>query len=430
MGNIGGSRAKDKDQDRTCHQFYDRLLLASPGQLLYTCSYTKWVRGKRSVCGFTDRVDYSATRESFRRTGILVKPDTLEGRCLSVTVKSHTELVVSEKLLSWSETFKVPKVLVPDVDDPHWLQQVHHNRTRKECNVVGYHDGVAVVQVNCDRHYSIAKFYILDLVHCTCLGHFLIMYHTRRWYECYISPNKRRIFLRPDHLTRIMVLPDNYIIQNVQIYSSENSDLSVEIVPPMLRTYAVTFNQKLGDDYTIVASHTDIEIRTVTDWSVVRQVSNLNLSANIQQVRSSPLGDFLAIRCIHPIHSREFSTNCIVVLNFPKLEIVVKVDVRGCYWPVSEVVNLQVFPRFAPSETCIAVMKNCSYKRKILVYKLPNVMQSLQSLCRRTLLQLVKMDEFVKLPLPNKLQDYLQFREKKIAPRSDIFNTHDIVTRL
>ncbi|XP_041371697.1 uncharacterized protein LOC121385196 [Gigantopelta aegis] len=429
MGNIGGSRLKDKDRDKTCFQFYDRLLLATPGQLMYSCSYTKWVRSKRSVCGFTDKVDYTSTRETYRRTGILVKPDTLEGRFFSVTMKSHSEMVISEKLSSWVELFKIPKVPVPDVDDPHWLQQVHHNRTRKECNVVGYRGGIAVVQVNCDRHYSIAKFYILDLTNCACLGHFLIMYHTRRWYECYISPNKLRICLRPDHLTRIMVLPDNYIIQNLHIYPSENFNISVEIVPPMLRTYAITFNQKLGDDFAIVASNTDIEVRNVSDWLVVRQVSNLNLSANIQQVRSSPLGDFLAVRCIHPIHSREFSTNCIAVLSFPKLEIVMKVDVRGCYWPVSEVVNLQVFPRFAPSETCIAVMKNSSYKRKVFVYKLPSVMQSLQSFCRRTLLQLVKMDEFVKLPLPNKLQDYLQFREK-IAHRCEVRNTHDMVTRL
>lgn len=82
-------------------------------------------------------------------------------------------------------------------------------------------------------------------------------------------------------------------------------------------------------------------------------------------------------------------------------------DVRGCYWPVSEVVNLQVFPHFSPSEATIAVMKNCSYSRKVMTYKLPICRFNLQYLCRRAILHLVSYREINKLPLPANIVNFL-----------------------
>ena len=55
-----------------------------------------------------------------------------------------------------------------------------------------------------------------------------------------------------------------------------------------------------------------------------------------------------------------------------------QVEVRGAYWPVSEFINLQVFPRFSISESCLAVMKQRNCGRKVFVYKLPNELRPLQ----------------------------------------------------
>ncbi|XP_067687616.1 uncharacterized protein [Haliotis asinina] len=414
MGNLHlrGNYHGNKDEDKCSADFHKRILSAKSGQLLHTCSFGKWIRHHRKICGFTGKTDFSTLREAHRRSGILVKPDTTEGRYFSVSWKSKSEIVILEKLAWWVGSVKVPRIPVPDMEDPNWFRHAQHNRTRKECSVVGYRNGLAVVQINCDRHFSIAKFYILDLYQKICVGHFVIMYHTRRWYECYISPNKRRIMLRPDHLTRVVVLPDSYVIQNLTLFVGPSESPVVEAVPPAFRIHAITYNAKLGDDYVILGADQDIEIRRLPDWAMQQYVPNLNISASIHQIRSSPTGDFIAVRCVHPIHSREYSTNFVAVLSYPKLDILMRVDVRGCYWPVSEVINLQVFPRFSPSETCIAVMRNCSYKRKVFVYKLPPVQSSLQHLCRRTILQIVPLKDTEKLPLPNKLLDYLHFREK------------------
>ncbi|XP_046331434.2 uncharacterized protein LOC124114746 [Haliotis rufescens] len=417
MGNLHlrGSYHSNKDEDKCSADFHKRILSAKSGQLLHTCSFGKWIRHRRKICGFTGKTDFSTLREAHRRSGILVKPDTTDGRYFAVSWKSKSEIVILEKLAWWVGSVKVPRVPVPDTEDPNWFRHAQHNRTRKECSVVGYRNGLAVVQINCDRHFTIAKFYILDLFQKTCVGHFVVMYHTRRWYECYISPNKRRIMLRPDHLTRVVVLPDSYVIQNLTLFVGPSESPVVAAIPPAFRTHALTYNTKLGDDFVILGADQDIEIRKLPDWSLEKHVPNLNISASIHQIRSSPTGDFIAIRYVHPIHSREYSTNFVAVLSYPKLDIVMRVDVRGCYWPVSEVINLQVFPRFSPSESCIAVMRNCSYKRKVFVYKLPPVQSSLQHLCRRTVLQLVPLKDTEKLPLPNKLLDYLQFREKTTA---------------
>ncbi|KAJ8306930.1 hypothetical protein KUTeg_015014, partial [Tegillarca granosa] len=223
-----------------------------------------------------------------------------------------------------------------------------------------------------------------------------------RWYECYISPNKKRIFLRPDSFTRVVALPDNYILENVTLHSSV-ANLKVDVIPPIFRAHVVTFNSLAGDDCIVMASGRDIEIRSVISWTVLRQSQNLDLPSSIQQIKSSPLGDFLAIRCVHPVHCKEYSINLIAIVCFRKLEILLKVDVRGCYWPVSEVINLQVFPHFCPSESSVAIMKNCSYTRKISIYKLPVKRLNLQYLCRRVILHVVSYKELEKLPLPDKI---------------------------
>nr|KAG5700524.1 hypothetical protein BaRGS_025236 [Batillaria attramentaria] len=102
---------------------------------------------------------------------------------------------------------------------------------------------------------------------------------------------------------------------------------------------------------------------------------------------------------------------------FPQISILMQLDARGCYWPVSEVINLQVFPRFSPSEACVAVMRNCHYKRKVFVYKLPVRLASLQELCRRAVLHLVTLQDLRKLPLPCKLLDFVMGKvEPSVTP--------------
>ncbi|XP_076456190.1 uncharacterized protein LOC143290541 [Babylonia areolata] len=399
-------------------EFYRRMTDGKRGQLLHVCSYGKWTRSHHTMCGFTDRADYTTQRDSHQRYGILVKPDTTEGRYFSVTWKSNNEIHLKEKSVMVSYTVKVPRIPISNEHNRRhaWFHS-RHNRRHRECSVVACRGNTAVLQVNSDRHFVTGKFYIMDLHKQTCLGHFLVFYHTRRWYEVYISPSKTRILLRPDHLTRIVVHPDIYVIQNLLLCKGA-SVISVSHIPGFLRAHVLAFNPLLGDDSMILGLARDIEVRScMGDWPVKEQFSNLNLPADIQQIRTSNSGHFLAVRCVHPVHSREYFTNYVVVLSFPQVSVLMQLDARGCYWPVSEVINLQVFPRFSPSEACISVMRNCHYKRKVFVYKLPMRLATLQELCRRALLHLVSVRDLSKLPLPLKLQDFMQHRrEPSVKP--------------
>lgn len=396
--------------------FYHYMCQGNRGQLLHVCSYGKWTRAHKTMCGFTDSVDYTTPRDSHQRYGILVKPDTTEGRYFSVFWKSSCDLILKEKVVPLTHIVKVPRV--PETNDQDGMRRHawFYARRQRECSVVAARGDMAVMQVNSDRHFVTGKFYILDLAKGSCLGHFLVT-STRRWYEVYISPTKSRIMLRPDHLTRTIVLPDFYVIRNLSLCKGSGI-VSVSNIPGSLRAHVLAFNPLLGEDAMILGLGQDIEVRScLGDWPVREQFTGLNLPADIQQIRSSSTGNFVAVRCVHPVHSREYFTNFVVILSYPQISVLMQLDARGCYWPVSEVVNLQVFPRFSPSEACVAIMRNTHYKRKVFVYKLPLRVQSLQELCRRVLLHLVGIQDLSLLSLPLKLRDFVQHRrEPSVTP--------------
>lgn len=407
MGNSQSTKIKTESISRD--DCFKKIFTSNCGELMQCCSYGKWVRLHKSLCGFTDFADYTTARESRQRYGVLVKPDTTDGRYFITRLKSKWEIIIAEKATMWATSVKLPKVPPPITDAPNWFRQSHYNRNQRECSMVGYHDELAVIQIQTNRSYSTSLFYVIDLRTKKVVSHFAILYHGRRWYECYISPNKKRVLLRPDHITRIVVLPDNYIIRN--LHTNTNDKLRIETLPSIYRAHVMTFNSLAGDNAMVFASNKDIEIRSLDTWEVLRQTQNLELPADIQQIKSSDLGDFLAVRCVYPVHSKEYSTNIIAVLDYSKFSILFTVDVKGCYWPVSEVINLQVFPRFSPSEASVAVMRNCAYKRKVFTYKLPIIRRDLQHLCRRSILHLVNMKDVGKLPLPLNLIHFLKGTE-------------------
>ena len=191
--------------------------------------------------------------------------------------------------------------------------------------MVAVHDNIVVIQVNTNRYYLSPRFYVLDLEKNEVIGHFLTFYHCRRWYECYISPNKKLILIRPDNMTRIVSLPDNCLLENVTMKKSLPEE--VRVIPPTLRGHVMCFNSLAGDDMLLLAFHTTIEITNIPTWTTIRSVQNLELPAAIQQIKSSPLGDFVAVRCVQPVHSKEYHVNVIAVLDYHTFNILLKV----CY---------------------------------------------------------------------------------------------------
>ncbi|CAI9722248.1 XP_036357614.1uncharacterized protein LOC115210406 [Octopus vulgaris] len=386
---------------------FEHLFKTNSGELVWSCSYTKWLQGVKNVSGFTDKTNFSSSRDPHRRNGILVKPDNTDGQHFSVKLPSMFEAVVSNKTASCTNSVVI-NGLNPFTTATTTMPVRCWDSLPvmfKEACIISYHDNLAVLQLNPSREDLMAVFYVLDLTHQLALADFSIAYYLRRWYECYISPKKKRILLRPDHTTRVLVMPDNYFLRKMRVHPS--NDVTISTVSPSLRAKVLTFNAQAGDNCIVVSWCRCIQVQHIESGEIVKSVEGLLLRAGIQQIRSSQSGDFLAVRCVHPVHTKEYKVNVVGVIDYHKLELLMTIDVKGCYWPFSDVVNLQVFPRFSPSEACIAVMKNLPYKRQVFTYKLPIVHLNLQYLCRRRILHLVSLKDVKHLPLPSRLIEYL-----------------------
>jgi phage anti-repressor protein len=91
-------------------QSYWRKLSSVPPGWCTETSYSKWAKQYKNILGFTDFADFTTCRESRKRHGVLVKPDTYDGRLLIATLKSKSELTLIEKQKWKMSTFKLPKI--------------------------------------------------------------------------------------------------------------------------------------------------------------------------------------------------------------------------------------------------------------------------------------------------------------------------------
>ncbi|GFO19758.1 hypothetical protein PoB_004626300 [Plakobranchus ocellatus] len=320
--------------------------------------------------------------------------------------RSKQELAIYEK-----ESLRSFSVFLPRAVSPQLTEYMRNNRRPgrrhrgiRTSRVVAYHDKFMVVQVNSDQHRPFAKMYLVDLELKTCQGHFVVCHGLRRWYEVYISPSSSCLLLRPDVRYQFQAAPA-FSVQNTTWYPPQD-DISVRGIPSTLAQHRFTFNARLGDGHVIAAAHRNIVVFKIQDWSVAASHSLMVQFAIVRQIRSSPTGDYLAIRYTFPADGCSF--NHILILHYPDFTKAMQIDVRGAYWPVSDLVNLQVFPRFSLSESCLAVMKQRSYSRRVFVYKLPSAkLPSLRQLCRQAILHLVHSKDVMRLPLPYPLQRFL-----------------------
>lgn len=409
---MGHAKSRHSSDSKSKIDHWDQLQKSLGSDTVQVVSYTRWSKKYRYAQGYTDHADFTSIRESRKRSGILVKPDTVCGRHFSATIKSKNDIVIMENSRNYSERFRLPHI--PGTG-PRWIHNAGFNKKTRQCSVLAYNSGTLVVQINTNRYHLVPRFYILDLDFNVVLGHFVIFYYARRWYECYISPNRKRILLRPDSPTRIVSLPDNYLIESMHLNPHvPNNAMSICVIPPIYRAHVLTFNQIAGDDIVIMATGKDLQICSVDTWQVKRSVENVELPCDIQQIKSSPSGDFLAVRCVNPAHAKDYSVNVIALVSYRTLQVLWTIDVCGSYWPFTEVINLQVFPYFSAGEASVSVMKNCACYRKVTTFKLPVVNIQLQCLSRRAILHLVNVKDIPKLPLPKNLLTYIRTGNKKI----------------
>lgn len=388
---------------------------AATGGKIMSCSFERWVhQGFAGESGFHDVADYSTPRDDFRAKGFLLRPDVTDGRFISVEKIACNRLVLEEKrtgkkisveIQPCFTSGKIPHKLAPD-HRMLVLNYVQQQTNRDGVAVVGCHGNLAVVQVLDRKSCFVPEFYFIDTQRQISLGKFASKDSELLWYECYISPDKSCILLRPDVNTHVWS-PGDFIKTHTV------NKIRVMIMRKFADSggHLLTFDNRHGNRYIFRAKDKDIQLFDLHKMDVVQSNKGLALPASIRQIKSSPSGGFLAVRCAYPSYSMEFQTNTVVVILAETIGILFSVDAKGPYWPVSEVVNQQVFPRFSACETGIAVMRHKPSKRKVAVYKLPVLCASLQHFCRRTIRCYVKSREIDALPLPKKLKQYLNYEQ-------------------
>ena len=394
--------------------FYtEQLSNKESGETIYQCSYEKWVNGASSQCGFHDLADYSTPRTDFRAKGFLLRPDVTDGRYLTVTMTTGHTMRVQEKcqvmeveVPPCNTSGKMPQKLMCKRDTCGMVMSyVHAQTTRDGLAVVGCHENLLVVQTLNRKQCYVPEFYFIDLASRSCIGKFSRKDCELQWYECYISPDKTRIILRPD--VSASVWTSNDLVKTHAFH-----DMQIVMLRrfPDSGGFIITFDNRHGNGFLFRAKEKVVQLFDLDDLEVAQVSGSLNLPAAIRQMKCSASGQFLSVRCAYPAYSMEYSVNTIAVISTDKLDLLFQLDVRGPYWPVSEVINLQAFPRFSNCDSAIAVMKNGISKRVIQVHKLPATNTSLLHKCRRVILRSTLPEMLNELPLPVTLIKYLKYQ--------------------
>lgn len=132
--------------------------------------------------------------------------------------------------------------------------------------------------------------------------------------------------MRLDNLIRIVFLFDNYILENVCL-KSVYINMEVNVVLFIFRVYVICYNSIVGDNLVLVVFYKILEIWRMDIWEIVRSVQNLDFFIGIQQMKFSFLGDFVVLRCVLFVYSKEYSVNVIVVFDFYIFNVLMKVSV-------------------------------------------------------------------------------------------------------
>ena len=395
------------------HARHEAWEKASPGSKVLSCSFERWVNSSLAEeCGYRDNADYDTPRDDFRGKGFLLRPDVTDGRfirsqrissCRINLEERRAGTKISVEIEPCCTSGKIPQKL--RVDHRTLVLNYVQQQTNKDgVGVVGCHGSLAVVQVLDRKECYVPEFYFIDLQRGISLGKFATKDSELLWYECYISPDKSCVLLRPDMNTQTWTTLDTiktHTVNKIQVITMRKFADS--------GGHVLTFDNRHGHRYLFRAKDKDVQLFDFAKMEVVQSAKCLALPAGIRQIKSCPSGEFLAVRCAYPSYSMEFQTNTVAILQAETINILFTVDVKGPYWPISEVVNQQVFPRFSACESTVAVMRHKASKRKIAVYKLPVLCSSLQHFCRRVIRRYVYVDDLAALPLPNKIIRYLKY---------------------
>ncbi len=288
----------------------------------------------------------------------------------------------------------------------------------KSAQVVGYKDGIAVIQINCSD--NLMEFMVVHMKTGVVTGIFKEKINGRHYLcDCMISPDLSSFILKPNAMYVLNFCRGEY--KNVmKLISCRGENCPVmktmfegAAVRPFVafdpryrcRRVAIANYLKSGRDIVCVYDLEDDKVVIESDPSQYQTTHNIVFS---------PDGTYLASLIL----GRSVKDG---LFNFPRILIYSSNDLKILHTirtqNLAEVPTLSpsaLFPLFSETGTHLAIAlgeQGTFYQQVsgVHVYKVP-VLLDLQSLCRLTLRQYFDCQDVERLPLPTKLKAYLRFQ--------------------
>ena len=406
-------------QEQRLRDFYDILDQTHSGSRVYQFPYEQWKKDRTLLKSYIDLADYVTKREDYRSKGLLMKPDLTEGRCLTAEIVEETKISVAEKSRHRKDLIAVPLMYdcgknVALLNSDRRPLTPSDSTGADGAGVIAVRDNLAVVQILNRQEFYYPELYFIDINERTCLGKFSDKIMELLWFESYISPDKTRVVVRPDVYTFSHMHNGPQAVRRNKPSTTKKQYDKLEVIFllkfPQYGVHVLCFDNRFPNRYIFCGKDKKIYWYDLDNEKFEKQTEDLDLIAPVRQIKSSPSGDLLVIRCVYPIYSMHYQRNGIHVLSAATMQILFTVDLKGPYCESTEVINLQVFPRFSACESLISVMVNTSPTRqKIQMYKLPFQYSSLQNMCRKLIRRYVLPSELEQLPLPQKIIKYLHY---------------------
>lgn len=427
---------------KTSHSFEHPIIYAQlqdqslPGERILTCSFKQWVDGVGYSSGFADTADYGTERiHKMHESKHVYNPDLTEGRYFEIqqTLLFEVDLFILEPGVDKAHTVTLPEFY--DSGKRLWdsLEAYQHiarsyaeNDEPYGVHVIGCHGNLAVIQ-SLDRiSRLVPEFYFVDLEIDRCVGKFSFRDGCEMvWYECYISSDHHRVVLRANIVPHV---PEDF--GKVRTHSlgltgdhdddTSDNDNDDEIILTTMtkqsRLHEVfSFCNRYGNQYMFRGRGRNLDLIDLETMGVENSACDLPLPADIVHIRSSNAGHYLAVRCLFKdlrtyCAQYECEVNVIAVLDSTTLGVLFLTDVNGYPNVSTDIINIQVFPRFSSSDSAIAAMvHDADKKQNVRIFKLPFVLMSLQQLCRNCIRKHVFFHNVDKLKMPPRLLKFLKY---------------------
>ena len=382
---------------------------------VYTTSLASW-KYSAVLWGFDPRIDYTYNVKA------RLQPWCTNGRYFSlrhdtpekIMQRPYFLLTITEGCFRQDTHIRLPcayqqRLHTEPEPSGHYL---------KSAQVVGYRDGIAIIQINCSD--AVMEFLVVHMKTGVVTGMYKEEAATRHYLcDCIISPDLSSFILKPNAMYVLNFCQGEYK-DIMKLISCKGDQCPVvrtvfegTAVRPFIafdpryrsRRVAIANYLKNGRDIMCMYDLEDDSVITESDPTHYQTTHNIVFSPDGIYIASLILG-------------RSVKDG---LFNFPRVLIYSSTDLRVLHvlrtQYLAEVPTLSpaaLFPLFSETGTHLAVAfgeQGTFYQQVsgVHVFKVP-VLLDLQSLCRLTLRQYFDAQDVQRLPLPNKLKAYLRFQ--------------------